>query len=329
LLSPLASLTWLPTLDLSECGQLSDLTLLASLTSLQTLNLSKCGQLSDLTPLASLTSLQTLNLSKCGQLSDLTPLASLTSLKGLNLGWCEQLSDLTPLASLTSLQWLFLVGCSGLRQFAPLEPVLPTLKELYLFGCNFRDLPSEVCGEFPFHVVLDKVLAHYEDLKSGQCFDLEVKVLFLGNGGTGKTQLCRRLRVMDYDPSVPSTHGIELSETKVDLEGFAEPVRLNLWDFGGQEIYHGSHALFLQAQAVFLVLWTPELELQTIYQEDGVTFRNRPLSYWLDYIRAFAGTGASVLIVQSQCDTPAQRAPFPQLAIAAARPSQRQNEVGL
>ena len=26
------------------------------------------------------------------------------------------------------------------------------------------------------------------------------------------------------------------------------PVRLNLWDFGGQDIYHGSHALFLHVE---------------------------------------------------------------------------------
>jgi len=80
-------------------------------------------------------------------------------------------------------------------------------------------------------------------------------------------------------------------------------VRLNLWDFGGQEIYHGSHALFLHSQAIFLLLWTPALEHQTAYQEGALFFRHRPLSYWLDYLRAFAGTDASVLIVQSQCDT--------------------------
>ena len=40
-------------------------------------------------------------------------------------------------------------------------------------------------------------------------------------------------------------------------------MRLNLWDFGGQDIYHGSHALFLQGQIVFLILWTPELERGT------------------------------------------------------------------
>ena len=39
--------------------------------------------------------------------------------------------------------------------------------------------------------------------------------------------------------------------------------------------------------------------------------RHRPLSYWLDYLRAFVGTDASVLIVQSQCDTRDKRQPHP------------------
>jgi internalin A len=100
----------------------------------------------------------------------------------------------------------------------------------------------------------------YEDLKSGQRIDAEVKVLFLGNGGVGKTQLCRRLRDLEFDPSVPTTHGIQLGEMALELDGFQEPVRLNLWDFGGQDIYHGSHTLFLHGQTVFLILWTPELD---------------------------------------------------------------------
>jgi internalin A len=95
------------------------------------------------------------------------------------------------------------------------------------------------------------------------------------------------------------------------LENFPEPVRLNLWDFGGQDIYHGSHALFLHSQAIFLVLWTPQLEQGETYQESGLTLRHRPLPYWIDYLRAFAGTDASVLIVQSQCDTRDKRVLHP------------------
>ncbi len=125
--------------------------------------------------------------------------------------------------------------------------------------------------------------------------------------GAGKTQLCRRLRGLPYDASVPTTHGIQLSETTLELEGIESPIQLNLWDFGGQEVYHGSHALFLQGQAVFLVFWTPERENSTPYQEGSLSLRHRPLPYWLDYLRAFAGVHSPVLLIQSRCDSPAQR----------------------
>jgi internalin A len=90
-----------------------------------------------------------------------------------------------------------------------------------------------------------------------------------------------------------------------------ESVRLNFWDFGGQEVYHGSHALFLQGQAVFLILWTPERECQTLCQEGDLSLRHRSLSYWLDYLRTFAGVDNPVLLIQSQCDTRGNRAPLP------------------
>jgi internalin A len=209
---------------------------------------------------------------------------------------------LSPLAGLASLQTLYLESV-GIRRFSPLESLLPTLHELYLCDSKFEDLPSEFCGPDRQENVLAEVRAHYKDLQSGQRIDAEVKVLFLGNGEVGKTQLCRRLRNLPFDPDIPTTHGVQLGDMVVTLEGFAEPVRLNLWDFGGQDIYHGSHALFLHGHAIFLILWTPESERQTAYQEGSLSFRHRPLSYWVDYLRAFAGTDASMLIVQSQCDT--------------------------
>jgi internalin A len=89
-----------------------------------------------------------------------------------------------------------------------------------------------------------------------------LKIFILGNGGVGKTQLARRLQDLVFDPKILTTHGIELSfvKTNVNLESFKGSVRLNLWDFGGQEIYHGSHTLFLHGQAIFLLLWNPKEE---------------------------------------------------------------------
>jgi internalin A len=56
------------------------------------------------------------------------------------------------------------------------------------------------------------------------------------------------------------------------------------------------------------------------------SFRHRRLSYWLDYLRAFAGTDASVLIVQSQCDTRDKRILHPP-AIVDYFPFHRLTEV--
>jgi internalin A len=209
---------------------------------------------------------------------------------------------------------LDLCGCSGLRRFGPLRPLLPKLEVLSLSPCQFEDLPVEVSSGQISENIADSVRAHYADVAFGERRDADVKVFLLGNGGVGKTQLCRRLRGLQFDPAAPTTHGIQLGEMTLELEHFPEPIRLHLWDFGGQDIYHGSHALFLPRQGIFLLLWMPELERGGSFQENGLVFRHLPLSYWLDYIRAFAGTESSVLIVQSQCDTRENRVPQPSMA---------------
>jgi len=136
------------------------------------LDLSELFELNRLPPeLERLTSLQSLNLNSCVRLSDISLLAGLTSLQSLKLQGTQLSGDLSPLAGFTSLQVLDLSECLGIRRFTPLESLLPTLKDLCLFGCKFDDLPLEVCGEKSHENVLDKVRAHYEDLESGQQID--------------------------------------------------------------------------------------------------------------------------------------------------------------
>jgi internalin A len=311
-LSPLASLTSLQSLKLSGCGNINDLSPLANLTSLQSLNLSNCNQLSgDLSQLAVLTSLRSLHLCWCYNLSeDLSPLSLLTSLQMLDLSGCDQFSDLSPLAGLNSLQSLYLSNCTKVRNFSTLEPILPHLQKLTLYGCRFDDLQSEICGQFHAQNVIREVRAHYTDLGAVQSLDAELKLFILGNGGVGKTQLSRRLQGLVFDPEIPTTHGIALNfvEINVNLERFRGSVRLNLWDFGGQEIYHGSHTLFLHGQAIFLLLWNPDEEKTAGKKADP---EHRPMTYWLDYLRSVAGTDNPLIIVQSQCDESESRADVP------------------
>jgi Leucine-rich repeat (LRR) protein len=155
----LAGLGLLQSLDLSNCDQLSDLSPLAGLASLHSLDLIGCTQLSDIFPLAGLINLRNLSFFCCTQLSDLSPLAGLTSLQSLNLYSCRKLRDLSPLARLASLRILDLSRLEVTR-FGPLESLLPTLKELRLFGNRLEDLPLDVYGN-PQENVIDKVRAHF------------------------------------------------------------------------------------------------------------------------------------------------------------------------
>ena len=329
-ISAISSLTSLTTLDISHFKHLMDLTPIESLTKLKDLKLYYCPALDDLGPLSGCTSLESLDLSLCYKIADLTPLAGLSSLRSIQAPYCTKLKDLLPLAGLISLEKLLLYGsenlfdlsslsnlislkhldledCTGLRQFAPLVPLLATLESLILHGCTFEDIPVEIYGAKKNENVIAGVRAYYADLANGHAEDTEIRALLLGNGSAGKTQLSRRLRNLDFDRTIPTTHGIKLESTTIALEESQGPIRLNLWDFGGQEVYHGTHSLFVQGRAIFLVLWTPELEAVRFYMENGVAMSHRPLPYWLDYLRAFAGTDNPVILVQSKCDTKALR----------------------
>ncbi len=331
-LSPLANLASLASLDLTQCKQVKDLQPLAGLTELTTLSLAWCTQFPDLRPLAHLKHLTDLSLTGCQQVADLSPLTSLTSLSALYLAHCDQITDVQPLSELKSLEVINLSGChrvtdlqplwalldlrelvfenAGAQSFEFVKPLLDRLYQLRIFNTQFSDLDENLQGTREFEDVIDKVRSHFEDLEYGQATETEVKVFVLGNGRIGKTQLVRRLMGDEFDESISSTHGIQCRHrTEGQLAGW-KTVRVNFWDFGGQDIYHGSHALFLHGQAIFVLLWTPDKEAGE-YVEGRMTMRNRPLAYWLDYVRTLAGTDCPVLVVQSQCDDRSCERPTP------------------
>src|SRR5262249_13746573 len=71
--------------------------------------------------------------------------------------------------------------------------------------------------------------------------------------------------------------------------------------FGGQDIYHGTHALFLRSRALFLLVWTRDSERQRGYLDGPLFVEHFPLPYWLEYIHE-ASPDSSVIVVENQCD---------------------------
>jgi internalin A len=229
----------------------------------------------------------------------LKALINLTSLDLSN----NNIGDISPLVSLRNLRKIDLSG-SRLNDDMPAFWRLPSLQEAILHDASLPGVPVEILSKYGSNNCLDRLRAHYADLTGDDVAVRDVKFMILGNGRVGKTQICRRLRGESFDEAVSSTHGIQISSLPLSRQLFDAPVTLKIWDFGGQDIYLGTHALFLKSRAVFPLVWTPKLEAEQFHTHGGFTFRNQPLAYWLAYVRTFGGARSSVLVIQSQCDRP-------------------------
>ena len=226
--------------------------------------------------------------------SEITRLINLTALD-LSI---TQVSDLTPLQGLHSLASLNLSGTT-IHTLPDFVLTFPHLRSLVLYGCPLRDVPPEILGSHTYENCLEAVRSHFADKAYGIAQDREIKLILLGNGRVGKTSLVKRLVQNDFDPCEPSTHGIQL--VPWDLSDHGEVLRINIWDFGGQDIYHGTHTLFLRSRAVFLLVWDRDSEQKPGYPEGGFYFEHFPLSYWLDYI-SDASPESPVIVVENKCD---------------------------
>ena len=238
-------------------------------------------------------------------------LAGLVNLTSLDLSRTE-VKDLSPLLKLGKLRKLDCSGCQ-LDDAIPALWMMPSLSEAILYEATLPGVPIEVLSPSPITSCLQTLRAHFNDLAAGEAEMADVKFMILGNGRVGKTQLCRRLRGEPYDESVPSTHGIEISSAPLARARGETPLAtLRIWDFGGQDIYHGTHALFLKSRAIFPLVWTPDSEVTQFHDHGGFTFRNQPLGYWLAYVRSLGGRNSPVLVIQAQCDRPEdERASLP------------------
>ena len=85
----------------------------------------------------------------------------------------------------------------------------------------------------------------------------EAKLILVGEGEVGKSCLLSALRGEEFVEGLPTTHGIEIKEIKVNDPESKQEITLNGWDFGGQRVYRPTHQLFFSSPAVYLVVWKP------------------------------------------------------------------------
>lgn len=119
----LGTLKQLHYLEAHDGHERSSIAPLAHLTGLIGLNLSDCQGIDDIIPLAKLGYLEYLDLRGCEDITDFSPLGYLRRLRRLDLS-CTHVQDLTFLQELPRLKWLSLCECPRLSDFAPLRAVV-------------------------------------------------------------------------------------------------------------------------------------------------------------------------------------------------------------
>ena len=171
---------------------------------------------------------------------------------------------------------------------------------VYAYQAEIAGVPADILPQDTVKNCLPALRAHLADLGDDPVELNDVKLMVLGNGRIGKTQICNRLRDLPFDPDADTTHGIVTCGAPVPKGGG----QFNIWDFGGQDIYHGTHALFLKSRAVFMLVWTPDSDNSDTHTHGGMTFRNRPMAWWLDFVHRFGNARSPVVAVQTRLDTP-------------------------
>ncbi|MUG91877.1 GTPase [Scytonema sp. UIC 10036] len=250
-------LTNLQSLDLS-INQLSALSPeIGQLHNLRSLSLS-ANQLSRLPPeIGLLINLQSLDLN-FNQLSGLpSEIGQLHNLRSLSL-IANQLSGLPPeirqLPNLRSLDLNF----NQLSRLPPEIQQLPNLTKLDLRG-NPVPIPLKILGpkegwKDPGDVneILDFYF-HAQDPNATESL-YEAKFLIVGEGGAGKTSLARKIEDENYQLQADekSTQGIEVIQWHFQHNEL--DFRVNIWDFGGQEIYHETHQFFLTKRSLYALV---------------------------------------------------------------------------
>ena len=116
----------------------------------------------------------------------------------------------------------------------------------------------------------------------------EAKLILVGQGSVGKTSLINRLIHDRFNQDEKQTDGLSVTNWTIHIN--SKDVRLNVWDFGGQEIYHATHQFFLTKRSLYLLV----CNCRTREEE------NR-LDYWLKLIKGF-GDASPVIIVGNKRD---------------------------
>jgi len=248
-------------------------------------------------------------------ITDISFLSKLTNLKYLNLS-DNIIADINILENLTGLQYLDLRN-NEIMDISVLSK-LNNLQSSYLSGNQIKQLPKEITDlnidikweederdsgiylegnplESPPIEVIEKgrqaVIDYFKQIEEkDKDYIYEAKFIIVGDAGAGKTTLANKIMDPNYPLSErnPSTEGIDVFRWQFDMDN-NQPFFMNIWDFGGQEIYHATHQFFLTKRSLYALVADERKE-------------NTDFFYWLDIVSLLSDNSPLLIIKNEKHD---------------------------
>jgi internalin A len=214
-------------------------------------------------------------------------IAKLSNLTQLYLGGNQITQIPEALAKLSNLTQLDLSG-NQITQIPEAIAQLTNLTRLDLGGNQITQIPLEILNSKD----AKEIFNYLRQIRTSETRPLhEAKLLLVGQGSVGKTSLIERLIRNQYDKNQPQTDGLNVETWNVQVE--SKNIRLNVWDFGGQEIYHATHQFFLTKRSLYLLV----CNCRTSEEENRI-------EYWLKLIESFGGQSPVIIVGNKKDEQP-------------------------
>ena len=319
-------------------NQISEIDFLQKNKNLSVLTLA-VNSITNLNALKNLINLKNLSLG-FNKIENLNPIVNLENLELLSLGH-NNISNIEHLKNLTKLHYLDIQSnkieeIESLKIFQIIKPLVLNLDNNPITDCppdvyQSNDI-NQIRAYFESQSRDSKQVKAKTKKKSPQIqesisltppatlklpdFDTsqvdDIKLIFVGNSGAGKTQLSKFFENGKLDKKRETTHGIRLNrwlpsgKASPAFKALKGKVAANVWDFGGQEYYHGTFRLFLSNYAVYILVWEEDTNQNNIFstevrENENENLQHYQYKYWLDNIRHYAPT-SPILIVQNKTD---------------------------
>ncbi len=173
-----------------------------------------------------------------------------------------------------------------IKKISPKILQLENLKKLDLEGNPVETPPLEVVKKG-----VEAIKDYFRQLEvKGKDHLYEAKLLIVGEGGAGKTTLTKKIENPNYQlqEDEASTEGIDVIQWQFPMEN-GQRFRVNIWDFGGQEIYHATHQFFLTKRSLYALVADTRKEDTDFY-------------YWLNAVELLSDNSPLVIIKNEKQD---------------------------